>query len=96
MKVFWFSLKLVLTIAVGASALAGSVALLAPAGSSLTKVTTPLGKLDVDHNQKVVSAYGVRSIPTLLLFKSGKVVEQLVGAGSNTKAKLEEAFKKAM
>ena len=54
-----------------------------------------VGKLDVDHNQKVASTYGVRSIPTLLLFKGGKVVEQLVGAGPNTKAKLEEAFKKA-
>jgi penicillin-binding protein 1A len=49
-KVFWFSLKLVLTVAVGASALAGSVALLAPAGSSLAKVATPLGKLDVTIN----------------------------------------------
>ena len=55
-----------------------------------------VGKVDVDHNQKVASTYGVRSIPTLLLFKSGKVVEQFVGAGPNTKAKLEEAFKKAM
>jgi membrane peptidoglycan carboxypeptidase len=49
-KVFWFSLKLVLTIAVGASALAGSVALLAPAGSTLAKVATPLGALDVTIN----------------------------------------------
>ncbi len=50
MKVFWFSVKLVLTVAVGASALAGSVALLAPAGSSLAKTATPLGKLDVTIN----------------------------------------------
>jgi penicillin-binding protein 1A len=42
--------KLVLTIAVGASALAGSVALLAPAGRSLAKTATPLGKLDVTIN----------------------------------------------
>ncbi len=55
-----------------------------------------VGKLDVDHNQGVASQYGVRSIPTLLLFKNGKVVEQLVGAGPQTRAKLEEAFKKAM
>jgi thioredoxin 1 len=55
-----------------------------------------VGKLDVDHNQRVAGQFGVRSIPTLLLFKGGKVVEQLVGAGPNTKAKLEEAFKKAM
>ncbi len=55
-----------------------------------------VGKLDVDHNPNVASTYGVRSIPTLLLFKGGKVVEQLVGAGPQTKTKLEEAFKKAM
>ncbi len=55
-----------------------------------------VGKLDVDHNQGVAGTYGVRSIPTLLLFKGGQVVEQLVGAGPQTKAKLEEAFKKAM
>ena len=55
-----------------------------------------IGKLDVDHNQKVASQFGVRSIPTLLLFKGGKVVEQLVGAGPNTKSKLEEAFKKQL
>ena len=55
-----------------------------------------VGKLDVDHNPNVASQFGVRSIPTLLLFKGGKVVEQLVGAGPQTKAKLEEAFKKAI
>ncbi len=55
-----------------------------------------VGKLDVDHNQRAATTYGVRSIPTLLLFKGGKVVEQLVGAGPKTKEKLEEAFKKAM
>jgi len=72
---------------------------IAPVVESLAaqyKGQVKVGKLDVDHNQKVASTYGVRSIPTLLLFKGGKVVEQLVGAGPNTKAKLEEAFKKAM
>ena len=54
-----------------------------------------VGKLDVDHNQRVAAQYMVRSIPTLLLFKGGKVVEQLVGAGPQTKQKLEDAFKKA-
>lgn len=55
-----------------------------------------VGKLDVDHNQRVAEEFGIRSIPALLLFKDGKVVEQLVGAGPNTKARLEEAFKKAL
>ena len=55
-----------------------------------------VGKLDVDHNQRVAEQYGIRSIPALLLFKGGKVVDQLVGAGPNTRNKLEEAFKKAL
>ncbi len=37
-------------------------------------------KLDVDQNQKTAMKFGVRSIPTLLFFKDGKVVEQVVGA----------------
>ena len=39
-----------------------------------------VGKMDVDENQGTPMRYGVRGIPTLLLFKGGKVVEQRVGA----------------
>jgi thioredoxin 1 len=39
-----------------------------------------VGKLDVDSNQQTAARYGIRGIPTLLLFKGGKVVEQKVGA----------------
>jgi thioredoxin 1 len=39
-----------------------------------------IGKLDVDENPEVSMQYGIRSIPTLLIFKEGKVVEQIVGA----------------
>lgn len=39
-----------------------------------------VGKLDVDANPSVSMQYGIRSIPTLLVFKGGKVVEQIVGA----------------
>lgn len=39
-----------------------------------------VGKLDVDENQKVAMAYNIRSIPTLLVFRGGQVVEQRVGA----------------
>jgi thioredoxin 1 len=39
-----------------------------------------VGKVDVDSNQQTSMQYGVRSIPTLLIFKGGKVVDQLVGA----------------
>lgn len=38
-----------------------------------------VGKLNVDENQAMAQKYGVMSIPTLLFFKNGKVVEQLVG-----------------
>ena len=38
-----------------------------------------IGKLDVDANQSTAMAFGVMSIPTLLLFKGGKPVERIVG-----------------
>jgi thioredoxin 1 len=37
-------------------------------------------KLDVDDNPRTASAYGVQSIPTLLVFKDGKPAERIVGA----------------
>jgi thioredoxin 1 len=39
-----------------------------------------IGKLDVDSNQQTSIKYGVRSIPTLLIFKSGELVETIIGA----------------
>ncbi len=39
-----------------------------------------VGKLDVDNNQQVAMEYGIRSIPTLLIFKNGEVAEQIIGA----------------
>jgi len=38
------------------------------------------GKLNVDENQRGAAQYGIRSIPTLLVFKKGKLVDQIVGA----------------
>ncbi|MFB4165423.1 thioredoxin [Alteribacillus sp. JSM 102045] len=38
-----------------------------------------IAKLDVDENQETAGKYGVMSIPTLLVFKDGEVVEQVVG-----------------
>lgn len=38
-----------------------------------------IGKLNVDEHQSIASKYGIRSIPTLILFKNGKPVEQVVG-----------------
>lgn len=39
-----------------------------------------VGKLDVDNNPEVSMKFGIRSIPTLMVFKNGKVVEQIIGA----------------
>lgn len=39
-----------------------------------------VGKLDVDHNRRTAIDYGIHSIPTLLLFKNGQVVETMIGA----------------
>ena len=39
-------------------------------------------KMDVDQNQQVPMQFGIRSIPTLLYFKDGQVVDQVVGAVS--------------
>jgi thioredoxin 1 len=41
-----------------------------------------VGKVNVDEHSAIASKYGVQSIPTLLLFKQGKVVEQYIGATS--------------
>jgi thioredoxin 1 len=43
-----------------------------------------VGKLNVDDNGNIATRYGIRGIPTLLLFKAGKVVEQRVGAVGKT------------
>lgn len=53
-----------------------------------------IAKINVDENQKTAAQYSVRSIPTLIMFKGGKSVDQIVGLVS--KAKMEEMIKKAM
>lgn len=39
-----------------------------------------IGKLDVDNNPNTAMKFGIRSIPTLLVFKGGEVVDRIVGA----------------
>lgn len=53
-----------------------------------------VGKLNVDENQEVAGRYGIRSIPTLLVFKNGKVVDQVIGAVP--KSKLVDALNRAV
>lgn len=43
-----------------------------------------VGKLDVDANRDIAMKYGISSIPTLLLFKNGEVVERLQGVQPKT------------
>ncbi len=43
-----------------------------------------IGKVDVDNNPQTAMQYGVRSIPTLLIFKGGKLVDTVIGAVSKS------------
>ncbi len=51
-----------------------------------------VGKLNIDDHPSIAGQFGVRSIPTLILFKGGKPIDQIVGAVP--KAKLEEMVKR--
>lgn len=56
------------------------------------KVT--VGKMDVDQNPSTPQRYGVRGIPTLLIFRNGQVQEQIVGLVSRDK--IEKALNKQL
>lgn len=53
-----------------------------------------IGKLNVDENPNTAGKYGVMSIPTLMLFKNGQIVKQMVGVQS--KESLTSEFKKVL
>lgn len=53
-----------------------------------------IAKVNVDEHQAVPQQFGVRSLPTLLMFKGGQVVDQIVGAVP--KSKLEAAIQKVV
>jgi thioredoxin 1 len=53
-----------------------------------------VGKLNVDDNQETTMQYGIRSIPTLILFKNGKALDQVIGAVPKTE--IEKMVKKAL
>jgi thioredoxin 1 len=51
-------------------------------------------KVNVDENPKTPANYGVRGIPTMIMFKGGKIVEQIVGAVP--KSQVENLVKKTL
>ncbi len=53
-----------------------------------------IGKMDVDKNPGTPAKFGIRSIPTLILFKDGEVAQTIVGA--QPKSYLEEELKKVL
>ncbi len=56
-----------------------------------------IGKLNVDENPTIASRYGVTSIPTLLFFKHGEAVDQMVGVpAGNAKRVIEEKLQNLM
>ncbi|MFO7601156.1 MAG: thioredoxin [Candidatus Desulfacyla sp.] len=53
-----------------------------------------IAKMDVDANRETPAKFGIRSIPTLILFKEGKVAHTIVGA--LPKADIEKELKKLL
>jgi thioredoxin 1 len=51
-----------------------------------------VGKMDIDKHQAVAQKFNVRSIPTLLVFKGGKVIDTVIGSD---RTRLLESVKKA-
>jgi thioredoxin len=51
-------------------------------------------KLNTDDNVQTASKYGIRSIPTLLVFKGGEIVDQLIGF--RPKTELKRSLEKAL
>jgi len=52
------------------------------------------GKVNVDENQMISSSYGIQSIPTMMIFKSGKAVDTMIGA--LPKAQIEMKLKQQL
>ncbi|MBM3848054.1 MAG: thioredoxin [Verrucomicrobia bacterium] len=75
----------------------GPCKMLAPAIDELAGEyvnTVKFGKVNIDSDQDLASQYNIQHIPTLLLFKGGQIVGQLVGMAS--KKKLKDALDKLL
>jgi len=53
-----------------------------------------IAKMNVDENRETPARFGIRNIPTLILFKDGEVAQTIIGA--QTKSHLEEELKKLL
>ena len=53
-----------------------------------------VGKINIDHSPNTAANYGISSIPTLMIFKDGEVVERFVGV--QPKDRLQEAIEQAV
>ena len=68
----------------------GPCKMLGPVIDQLSEENTDvtIGKVNVDENTELAVEYGIRGIPTIVLFKNGEVAEKIVGVKS--KAELQE------
>ncbi len=53
-----------------------------------------VGKMNVDENQSTTMKFGIRSIPTLIMFKGGEAVDQIIGAVP--KSEIEQVVEKSL
>jgi len=74
----------------------GPCRILGPRFEELSKEMTSIKfvKLNVDENQETAAKFGIRSIPTLLMFKDGKIAGNIIGAlpKDMLKEKIESTF----
>lgn len=69
----------------------GPCQMMAPAIEELAKEmpAVKIGKMNVDENHATATAYGIMSIPTMKVFKGGKIVKEFVGVQQKDKLKSE-------
>jgi len=75
----------------------GPCKMIAPVVEEISNAYTgklKVGKVNVDENQEITMKYGIRSIPTLIVFKDGQALEQIIGAVPKTE--IERVISKAL